>query len=387
MQTFQRRKRSVPKILPFRNRLKLFSLIFALLFSASSFAEWFEVTGESSILESTQEARQRALEDAVFQVLEFSGADLGTLAEIKPYLATEKRNYVFRGNEIRQINIVKSRANEGVFKITARIDVTPAANDCHTTQYKKGLLIGQFQLESPQEAALGAIFEFGQDFTTLLERQIETQAQSFVSLGISPYDLNQSSPTATSIIAEDANAKFILIGTISDISATLKGKQTNRQLSMNIQVLEGTTGETIYNNAYREIALWPFERNSRVDTKSARFWTSAYGALAMRMSRNILVDIENNLSCRASTPEIIALIGNQGQINAGRIHGVKTGDSLSLWHNDSFIDQFGHYRSQLKKSEISLTITRVYDSSAEFSINPIELSQSIQIGDIATKIL
>ena len=107
----------------------------------------------------------------------------------------------------------------------------------------------------------------------------------------------------------------------------------------------------------------------------------------MRMSRNILVDIENNLSCRASTPEIIALIGNQGQINAGRIHGVKTGDSLSLWHNDSFVDQFGHYRSQLKKSEISLTITRVYDSSAEFSISPIELSPSIQIGDIATKIL
>ena len=134
---------------------------------------------------------------------------------------------------------MKSRADGGIYKITARIDVTPAANDCHTTQYKKGLLIGQFQLESPQEAALGAIFEFGQDFTTLLERQIETQAQSFVSLGISPYDLNQSSPTATSIIAEDANAKFILIGSISDISATLKGKQTNRQLSMNIKVLEG----------------------------------------------------------------------------------------------------------------------------------------------------
>ena len=239
MPTFQRRKWMLPILLLFRNGLKIVSLTLALLFSANSLAEWFEVTGESNILESMQEARQRALEDAVFQVLEFSGADLGSLAEVKPYLTTEKRNYVFRGNEIRQINIVKSRADGGIYKITARIDVTPAANDCHTTQYKKGLLIGQFQLESPQEAALGAIFEFGQDFTTLLERQIETQAQSFVSLGISPYDLNQSSPTATSIIAEDANAKFILIGTISDISATLKGKQTNRQLSMNIEVLEG----------------------------------------------------------------------------------------------------------------------------------------------------
>ena len=37
----------------------------------------------------------------------------------------------------------------------------------------------------------------------------------------------------------------------------------------------------------------------------------------VRMSRNILVDIENNLSCRASTPEIIALIGNRDKSMLG----------------------------------------------------------------------
>ena len=95
MPTFQRRKWMLPILLLFRNGLKIVSLTLALLFSANSLAEWFEVTGESNILESMQEARQRALEDAVFQVLEFSGADLGTLAEVKPYLTTEKETMSF----------------------------------------------------------------------------------------------------------------------------------------------------------------------------------------------------------------------------------------------------------------------------------------------------
>ncbi len=348
-------------------------------------AEWYEVTGKSSILESVNDARARALEDALFQVLEFSGADIGTIVSLRPHLAENKDRYVFQGNEVNQINVIKAERKNKAVNITVRIDVSPAANDCHNTQYKKGFLLSNFTIRSPQEGSLGGIFNLGQDFSYLLERLIKTQSQSFVSSGISPYNISTADPNTTSIIAQDSGAKFILTGEIADISATLRGSQTNRQLSVNINVLEGDSGEVIYENAYRDIAEWPFEKNSRVDTKSARFWTSPYGEMVMRLGRNILIDIEENLSCRASTPEVIVLNGQNGQINAGRIHGVRNGDTLNLWHNASFIDQFGNYHNQLKKSAISLTITRVYDNAAEFSVTPLELRNSIQIGDIATK--
>ncbi|MGL5335135.1 MAG: FlgT C-terminal domain-containing protein, partial [Enterovibrio sp.] len=45
----------------------------------------------------------------------------------------------------------------------------------------------------------------------------------------------------------------------------------------------------------------------------------------------------------------------------------------------------GSARSQLKKSEILLTVTRVYEKTAEVSLTPAELVGSVQIGDLVTK--
>ncbi|WP_394210761.1 flagellar assembly protein T N-terminal domain-containing protein [Enterovibrio calviensis] len=360
------------------------------LATATANAAWYEVTGASTILESKDQARERALEDAVYQALKYSGADIAGLADIRPYLAESRSDYQFSGNEIRHIQVLETKDRGGVMKLTARIDIYPAAKACHKNQYKKGLLLSRFDIVSPQQAALGGIFQFGDDFTVLLQRQFETQAQSFVVQGITPHNVSPTQPDIATMIAEDAGAQYVMIGSITDMSATIDQKvlrddKTNRQLALSIDVLDGKSGDVIYQNIYRDIAAWPFERQSKVDTKTARFWTSAYGEMAQRVSRNILLDLESNLSCRATTPEVISINGQSGQINAGRVHGVKYGDELSLWHNASFTDQYGVNRTQLKKSDMVLTVTRVYDNSAEIAVSPVELGPSIQIGDMVTK--
>lgn len=360
------------------------------LASASVNAAWYQVTGVSTVLESGEQARERALEDAIYQALKFSGADIAGLTAIRPYLKETKDNYLFSGDEIRHIQVLETKERSGVMKLTARIDIYPTANACHKHQYKKGLLMGRFDIVSPQHAALGGIFQFGDDFTVLLQRQFETQGQSFVVQGITPYAISPTQPNVAAMVAEDTGAQYLLVGTITDMTATidqnlLRNDQTNRQLALSIDVLDGKSGEVIYQNIYRDIAAWPFERNSKVDTKTARFWASPYGEMAQRMSRNILLDLESNLACHAATPEIVSMNGQTGQINAGRLHGVKHGDKLAVWHNASFTDQYGMYRTQLKKSEIELTVTRVYESSAEVAVAPVEFGGSIQIGDLVTK--
>lgn len=360
------------------------------LMSSVARSAWYEVTGSSPVLESKLKARERALEDAVYQALLFSGGDIGVLPRIRPYLKESRTDYQFSGNEIRHIQVLKTKEIGGVMTLTTRIDIYPTANSCHSNQYRKSLLIGRFNIASLQDAALGGIFQFGDDFTLLLQRRFETQAQSFVAQGITPYKISSSQSDRTRLIAQDSGAQYILIGEINDMSATsdskfLQKKQTNRQLAMNIDVLDGKSGEVIYQNSYRDIAKWPFDRQSKVETKSARFWTSPYGKMAQQMSKNILLDLESHLSCRATTSEIVSINDEQGQINVGRIHGVKHGDKLSLWHNASFIDQFGIYRTQLKKSKMTLTVNRVYENASEVTIYPPEYAPSIQIGDIATK--
>lgn len=64
---------------------------------------------------------------------------------------------------------------------------------------------------------------------------------------------------------------------------------------------------------------------------------------------------------------------------------MKYGDELALWHNASFTDQYGVNRTQFKKSNITMKVTRVYESSSEIDVSPVELGASVQIGDLVTK--
>lgn len=373
-----------------KKTLLLLFLIFQTVTASKALAAWYEVTGQSPVLESDIAARTRALEDAVFQALRFSGADIAGLNAMKPYFDEVKGDYIFSGNEMRHIMVVNERIVNGKYLITARMDIYPTANTCHKSQYKKGVVLSRFHIISPQQATLGGIYQFGDDFTVLLQRQIEANAQSFVTQGITNVAISPNAPMVASMVADDNSAQFIVSGEITDLSATsqqsmLGEQQTNRQLALNINVMEGRTGDVVYQSNYREVAQWPFERHSQVDTKTARFWQSPYGEMARRMSRNILLDLESALSCRASTPEIVMVNDGSAQINAGRTHGVQQGDQLQLWHNASFTDQYGNIRQQRRKSDATLTVTRVYENSAEVAVAPANLTGSIQIGDMITK--
>ncbi|QIR06750.1 flagella assembly protein FlgT [Salinivibrio costicola] len=373
-----------------KTRLARFGLLFSLFITPLTQAAWYEVSASSPILESEQAARVRALEAATFDAMQFSGADVGSLQQIKRFLTSVKPGYQFNGSEVREILILEEGTQGGNYVVNVRVDIYPSANACHKTQYKKGMVMTRFPIVSPQQAALGGIYQFGDDFSVLLSREVTQHGQSFVGRGIANIDVSPNAPQAVAMLAEDKDAQFVVTGAITDLSATTDSgsfgrSQDNRQLAVNVQAMDAESGEVIFQRRYRDVAKWPFERHSQVDTQTARFWQSPYGQMARRMSRNILLDLESALSCRASKPKIVALKDNIAQINVGRINGVKQGDQLQLWHLASFTDDLGIVRTQRRKSGMTLTVARVYESSAEAVIQPDSLIGSIQIGDIVTK--
>ncbi len=276
--------------------------------------------------------------------------------------------------------------------ITARIDIYPSANACHESQYKKTFLVGNIDVTSPQQAVMGRIYNIGDDFSHVVDRQLAQESRSFVSVGTTNYDIDKRRPEVIKMIAQDTGAQYIIGGDITDLTATIESKLLkddviNRQFALEMQVFDGKTGHQVYNRSYREVAKWPFAKTSEVDTRSARFWASTYGSMMLRVSRNIMLDLESEVSCKITLPEVAAVYGNTVTIDLGRMHGVQQGDKLQLWHTGSFIDQRGLPRNKVSQSDITLTVSRVYENEAELTIDQPSLAGSIQIGDVMQKIM
>lgn len=248
-----------------------------------------------------------------------------------------------------------------------------------------------FDIVDPQQAVMGQIYKLGEDYSAVIDKQLGARSYSFVSVGTTRYEINKRQPERIKMIADDLGAQYLVTGEIKDLTATieqgglLRDDKINRQFAMDMAIFDGKTGHEIFQHTYREIAEWPFAKTSKVDTKSARFWTSPYGEMMQRVSRNIMLDLESEISCKMTLPEVVASYGNKVTIDLGRVHGVQAGDKLRLWHTGSFIDQNGLPRNKVSRSDITLTVSRVYERDAEATVDQPALANSIQIGDVMHK--
>ncbi|ELB2783570.1 flagellar assembly protein FlgT [Vibrio sp. 811] len=370
----------------------LFSITLVMLVPFKVMASWYEVTGVATIVSSEETARLHALEDALFKAVDFSGADIGSISNLMPLLEESRNEYQFTNHEVRYILVESERKRRGKVEVKIRVDIYPSATGCHTDQYKKTMLVGNIEVASPQQAVMGQIYQVGDDFSHVVNRQLDQTSRSFVSVGTTDYSISSNYPARTQMIAQDNGAQYIIGGVITDLTATVESQLLqddiiNRQFALEMKVFDGKTGHEIFNKAYREVARWPFAKTSQVDTRSARFWASTYGEMMLRVSRNIMLDLESELSCKITLPEVVAVFGNTVTMDLGRMHGVKEGDKLQLWHTASFIDQNGLPRNKVSQSEITLTVSRIYEHEAELTIDQPNLASSVQIGDVMNKIL
>lgn len=375
-----------------RSLLILISSLYISLFAANAAAGWYEVTGTATVVSSEEVARVHALEDALYKAVKFSGADIGSISNLRPFLESDDKEYQFANSEVRYILIEDQGIRRGVMFVKARIDIYPSATSCHVDQYKKTFLVGNIDVASPQQAVMGQIYSIGDDFANVINRQLDQESVNFVSVGTTDYEINKRFPETLKMIAQDRGAQYIIGGVITDLTATIdqnliRDDVINRQFALEMTVFDGKTGNEVYNRNYREVARWPFPKTSQVDTRSARFWASTFGDMMLRVSRNIMLDLESEVSCKITLPEVVAKWGNTITIDLGRIHGVEEGDKLQLWHTGSFIDQRGLPRNKVTETDITLTVSRVYDSEAELTVDQAELATSIQIGDVMHKLL
>ncbi len=368
----------------------LSALVFMALTPLSQ-AAWYEVTGSSAVVASEEQARTDALEDAIYKAVSFAGADIGSISNLRQFLQVGRKEYQFSNHEVHSIIVEREQRVGNTVAVVARINIYPSATGCHISQYKKTFSVGNIDIGSPQQAVMGQIYDIGDDFAQVLNRQLDTQSSSFISVGTTEFEISKNYPERLKMIAQDKGAQYLIGATINDLTATIEQNTLsedviNRQFAIELTVFDGKTGNEVYNRNYRAVAKWPFAKTSKVDTKSARFWDSSYGEMLLKVSRDIMLDLESEISCKVTLPEIVAKWDKTITINLGRIHGVKLGDKLQLWHTGSFIDQRGIARNKVTQTDVTLTVSRVYENEAEVSVDQPELTGAIQIGDVMHKL-
>lgn len=87
------------------------------------------------------------------------------------------------------------------------------------------MLIGNIDLASPQQAVMGQIYQVGDDFAQVINRRLEQESRSFVSVGTTQYDIDPKAPERIKMIAQDAGAQYIMGGMITDLTATIEQKR------------------------------------------------------------------------------------------------------------------------------------------------------------------
>ncbi len=225
----------------------LISTVLVTFSSSSAFAAWYEVTGTSTIVSSEKAARIYALEDAVYKAVDFSGADIGGLANLAPLLEDDRKQYQFIDSEVRQIVIDDQYKSGNQMVVKARIDIYPTAKACHNEQYKKTFGVAMFDIVDPQQAVMGQIYDLGEDFSSVISNQLEHRSYSFVSVGTTRYEINKRQPERIKMIAEDLGAQYLVTGQINDLTATitqgglLSDDVINRQFAMDMSVYDGKT--------------------------------------------------------------------------------------------------------------------------------------------------
>ncbi len=68
---------------------------------------------------------------------------------------------------------------------------------------------------------MGSIYRLGEDFSTVLQKNIQRRSQSFLVTGITQVPFSANHADAMMMLAEDNDAQYLVSGEITDISATV----------------------------------------------------------------------------------------------------------------------------------------------------------------------
>lgn len=354
---------------------KLTMLIGSLFFSLTSQATWYESSGQAVIRNGDlHQARHAATQEAIKQALLFAGASIQSVQRLTNGLLLDDSIEIRSSGEVENIELIDEKNDGDILTVSIRADIFPQTINCRAADYQKSITTAWYPIKHRQQAAVGQLFDFGQEVANKFQRQFNQQAHSTLITRVEPYYLSLNNRGTSAIeLAKKTNSQYVLLGEILEFSTIettgnnlmfWQSRQFSRDFTLSLSVFDGNTGEHIFDEQKSMTTSWDFDTHQTIDQSSSQLWQSEFGIQLQSMLQTFTNEIDSTLACIPAYGRVLYVNNDQININLGQQNGVKKGDRLTLFQMNQFFDTAGNIHQQYLLHPEAIIVKQAYTNTA-----------------------
>ena len=366
--------------MPFR----ILVILMFLTVSVNATAAWFEATGQAVIYNgNTSLARQQATEEAIRQALLFSGASIRSVQQIRDGLLEDENLEVRAFGEVSKVELVSEHYHDDYVEVTIRADVFSPENRCRASDYKKSLVTSHFHVAAIRQSLYGDLYKVSAPISRQLANLFSSHARHSAIAKVLPYSFfprQQEMGQQAMLLAEREQSNYILLAEIVELAVQQANPGTlekisfwrdtpnQRKIAIRFILIDGAKGHAIMDKTYRAASVWPFEDNEHIDPNSDKLWNSAFGNTIKGLLKQAVLEIDEKIMCEPAYGRIIEIYDNKILMNMGSIHGVKRGDTLSVFQMRQLFSPAGIPQLHYQIHPSTATVAETFHDSAVLQV-------------------
>jgi len=328
--------------------IKIILIMAICLIPSTSYAQWY--TGQASQLINDQDynsVRKATIEQAVENASLQASSFIKIENTVTNGILSNSSSHLLSEHKVSEIKILNESVANDVLTINVKVNLQSKL-DCIEDKYLKQLVIAQFPLLTPAQAAAGDIFTLPFHVASRFKNELTNQPSVFVEelipeMVFKPNDnintINLKSIKSIShALSYQFQSQYLVFGYIRDIglfnetTSSLLNKTISPKRNFTIKVFmyDRISDSILLQNEYHGEGGWSFDSFSRVDLANSLFWRSEYGKTISNTLFKAAKDINEVLSCEATKANVINIDNGYITINIGSLHGVKKGDLFQV---------------------------------------------------------
>lgn len=368
-------------------------------------AQW--VQGESTVALAGAELsdiRTSAIQNAIADAAFHSGSTISAQDIMVDGLLLSSKAEIRSQGRIQRVEIISETLKDDLLTVVVNVNITPLFN-CTNNGLAHRILVTEFSLTSPQQAATGMLYSFGSHVSQRFTQQLNglyngnsvsqipvslINVNTWLTSSLSDVDLTAMS----TYLRNEYGQQFVVFGFVKDISLFEQVSQATsvfesdstalrRNFTVQVYVLDTFKAKVIFNDSYHSEADWPFSQHDSVDSNNSLLWRSDFGRMVLNTIHAAITDIHAALQCETTYAQVIDISPDYIAIDLGKNSGLTAGDKFSLVKQRA-LPTLGLSRKSGLFSSNTLTL-EVFEVADEVSLLKAERgSDSVHLGDFVT---